>query len=491
LIKNKNNTIAFYISDSIVFDKKDFMIFSVVTSILISFLSFFICANQSISFQELIQKSEKFNEKNKFPTYHNKIASIAGSDKNLQEIITQHAKTTYPIMHKNVLKLISDFLDYKKIYGSDKEKYLYKNMNPNRFIDRLLQKRPLMFMTRSDQYLLRDGRQGYGQFESIGTEYEEDPLLLNNYISYDEMQIAALIGVSVPTFFINNGSRTNKGNPTNKDEHEEQGILIGLIGARFEKKGLMEYEHIIITPEQNTLLRGYGINKNKSLLEKLMYLFFANSSENKKIEIWENFYNEKFPTFAQAQEDTTSTYIPLNATTYFNSSIYKKRMRMVLEPYFIDAQRRGFIANQKVYCRIVGLGLGVWKISNIQANLIFDTCAQILQDYTFDYISDVDFTFFNDLSDDIQQIEFLPSGKSHTIKTHFTSHNTADKLIDQNNQKLLVSMYAWDANAYPGNEYWIGQLSASGDPAAACCSTIPELQNPLINSCLQSNNVHF
>jgi len=58
----------------------------------------------------------------------------------------------------------------------------------------------------------------------------------------------------------------------------------------------------------------------------------------------------------------------------------------------------------------------------------------------------------------------------------------ADRLPPSTEPKLLVASYAWDGNAFPGNEYWEGLIGSSGDPAAVCCSTIGELQNAWINT---------
>ena len=66
-----------------------------------------------------------------------------------------------------------------------------------------------------------------------------------------------------------------------------------------------------------------------------------------------------------------------------------------------------------------------------------------------------------------------------------------DLLASCDQSKLVVSMFAWGGNSYIGNEYWSGYLAASGDPAAGCCSNIPELLNPDIKPRVRGDNVHI
>lgn len=425
----------------------------------------------NVTFSDLVNRSNSFALQIKhFPTIYNRIERIADSDKKIMCEIERQARDVRPIAAYAVKQLITDFLRYKNKYGSLVERSLYAHTGPGTFVDRLLVYRPLMFVNSSDDYLIRgrDGKIRRGGFEFIGTPRERYPLVLKDYLSYDEMAIAALLGVSVPTYFINNGSRTNRGVPALAGTFEESGIYVGLVGARFEKPGYMEWAHIMVTSEQNTAANGYGDVPVKGRRAELLAL-------------WARFYQiPYFYTYEQAAADRTGRFLRL-LNGFFDTVVYKERLKKVLVPFLVDANERGAAAHQKVYCHVVGLGTGVWAVTQRQEEYMFEVYVDILKEYTFTHIADIDFSWFglqgmNGLMDNT-----IVTTAGNNITIHFSKRNPADKLLDANEGKLLVAMYAWDGNAYPGNEYWAGNLAASGDPAAACCSTIAELQNPFIN----------
>lgn len=425
------------------------------------------------AFAVLTEKSQAF----KFPTQANRIATIAGDDVEKQRKIVEQAQATRPILYGPVSTLIQQFLDLKKKNGTAIEKQLYASMDESAFIDRLLINRPLMFMLPSDLYLLKNGQKGSGGFEEIGTQDQKAPLLLKDYLSYDEIQIAALLGVSVPTYFINDGDRNNQAQPAAAGTFEETGIYTGLVGARFERPNRMEWQHMIVTKEQNTSANGYGIEFSGAGIGETQSL----------LSLWSQLYGESFPTFQEAQADTSGRYIPIRTGNYLDSVVYKKRMKMVIEPFLIDANDRGAREGKKVYCHAVGLGLGVWQVVGSQAKFMLEVYADILKTNNFANISDIDFSWFPSAYHSCGGVS--NGGMLGAVKIHFSRRNPAALLTREDKGKLLIAMYAWDGNAYPGNEYWDGQLNASGDPAAACCSTIPELQNPLINSTVSAGNL--
>lgn len=441
-----------------------------------------------VSYATLVRNSKDFETTTcKFPISTHRIATIAAQDTTKQKTIEKHASNVHPILHARVLKLITDFLTYKKQNGSPVEKSLYASMDTNAFICRLITKRPLMFLGKNDSYLLRNKTKGQGQFETIGTSQEKAPLILADYLSYDEMQISALLGISVPTYFINNGSMQNKGVPGAPGSYQEEGVYVALVGARFEKPNHMEWQHMIITPEQNTTQNGYGLTTPAS---------------SSLLSIWSDFYQTKFPTFEEAkqelqEEDQNKTwlfykkYIRLDDTKFLNIEVYKKRLETILLPFLLHANECGQQQNKKVYCRVLGLGLGAWEVSTQQKELMSYLYDRLLNTTHLPNISDLEFIGFGDTVYESFTIEGIANRyhKSSSTGAPADKLNFTNTFTGFHGDKLLVTMYAWDGNAYPGNEYWVGALAASGDPAAACCSTISELQNPLINPCVLTNKV--
>ena len=429
----------------------------------------------------LLARSEEFERSiGRFPTTENRISKFLEK----QEKIAEFAQNVRPLVNSSIIQLIENFIEFKKNYGSTIEKELYHSMNVDKLIDRLLQKRPLTFMTAADDNLLRGGDKATGQFETIGTDSEKAPLILRDYLSYDEMQISALIGVSTPTFFINDGDRFNEGRPSTTPI-EEEGIYTGLVGARFEKPSLMEWQHMIVTPGQNTQENGYGTDADPE------------NPKKKLLDIWSTFYGEKFKTFTEVAKDNSGRYVRLRSNMYFDTYIYKKRLKTVIKSFLIDANTRAQEANKKAYCHLVGLGLGVWQLCKNQAQLMMDVYQEILETTDLPHIANLHFSWFprgikfngHTFNTYDTEAEILFQNETNTISIQFSQRNPAEKLTGNDEGKLLVAMYAWDSNSFPGNEYWEEGLCASGDPAAACSSLIPELQNPYINEHLSHRNL--
>jgi hypothetical protein len=438
-------------------------------------------ANDAV-FHSLTSASEWFNKQIcAFPTNDNRIKAVIEADKQQRQAkiieVIDHAKNTRPIMHVRVLKLCDDFLAYKRKHGSVHEKGVYGDeekilMTREEFIDRLLKMRPMKFMGDVDAYLLRGIKRKSGSgklFETIGTDNESTDnesvgLVLKDYLSYDEMQISALIGVAGGTHFINNGHRTGQdGKRDTTGNHLEQGVFVGLVGARFEKPGFNEWQHMVISSKQRKIDEGLAT-------------------------IWAKFYRQKtIPTTIpeQAQQDTVR-YIKFKIKNddndhFLDSIIYKKRLELVIEPFLFDAERHG-AANKKVYLHIVGLGIGFWAVDKSeQERLMLEVYENLLTKHKFSNISDINFSWFSHQKLGVYNNEDTITANGNNIKVHFSKREPAAKLDPADADKLVVAQYAWDGNAYVGNEYWDGFLAASGDPAAASCSTIPELQNPLIN----------
>jgi len=440
----------------------------------------------------------------KVPTWQS-IQQMLRNDSRNGLLFWQHITEARVLFHSSVAVLLDDFLELKRTIGSEVEKKLYAGMDRNGLINRLITRRPVVFMTSSDGYTLRNGDTSRGGFENIGTDSEANYddkdarlLRLRELMSYDEVAIAALMSQGGPTQFLNSGSRRNLGHYDSTADFERWGIYVGCVGARCERQCVMESRHILVQSEQNTRANGYGPPSEDG------------SSTPTQLSIWAKLYGiEYFPLFEEIDSlgedvpydrlvqdrfmklrDCCAADVPGNM--YLDCHVYRQRMHLTIMPFLCFANEQAAKHGKQAYIHVVGLGLGAWLVHPCQASDQVNIYAEVLRQGRlsgqFDHISDVDFSWF---PDDCNTCGELRDGEDwHGIRIHFSKRDPAAALSDPD--KLLVAQYAWDGNAFPGNEYWVGMLSASGDPAAACCSTISLIHNPDFNKeNLRAHNALF
>lgn len=308
-------------------------------------------------------------------------------------------------------------------------------------------------MTSGDLTVLRDGRNignAAVEWDRVGTQDESlnSHLTFAHYLSYDEIMLGSLLGVSSPSHFINDGDRFNKGRRGKPGDFEPRGIIIGLVAARLERRDRMDSAYIeppVSNPRQHPALH------------QIFRSFFAR---------------------VRGDGSLKTTANPGG----FDVDMYKARMRTTIDILLLEANARAQDAGTKAYIHVVGLGLGVWQIREEQATYYVETFAEALNQlrrFKIKFLGTLDFSWIQVAAATQKQVK--EAAAFHHIDAIFSKRNPAAKLHGDKSRQLLVLSYAWDGNAFPGNEYWMGSLSASGDPAAACMSQISELHNPIIN----------
>lgn len=398
--------------------------------------------------------------------------------------VDKYFEETFIIVDAKLKELIKDFILFKIKYGSEEEKVLFKKfitddkkIKTTEYIQRLYECRPVVFYGRNDMTLDRKGNKSYKQ---IGSKCTDD------YLGYDEIEIASLLSISIYTPFINDGARDNKGQKMKDIEKQEEGIMIGQVGSRFEVEHKMEYRTMVISQKQNTEKNGYGPQPLKGFEDKTFGLselapFYYN-------QIWAKFYNVPyFPTFEQVSGvkpfsdnccadgptlkdymDHISQYIKLGSY-YFNTIVYKNRTKYLANQFLKEASRRAQWTKKYVYCYVVGLGLGAWLYCEEQRKITIESYLELLRENKYPGVKELYFGY----------IKPGQTNSINGIKIRYGTKNPSEPLKDPNG--LLVCNWAFDGNSYIGNEYFLGHLDSSGDPSAACSSYIAYIGNPEIN----------
>lgn len=141
-----------------------------------------------------------------------------------------------------------------------------------------------------------------------------------------------------------------------------------MIGTRLKKPHVMEYEELVITENQNSPKNGFGSNIPNSL-----HTLFSTFYEEKCLD-----YNETVKLKESLPSDDINRFVNLKEGL-FDNYLYYKRLALSFDSLLQEANYRAKCVNKMAYVHVVGLGLGVWRVSPHQGKVFMDTFADRIQ----------------------------------------------------------------------------------------------------------------
>lgn len=217
------------------------------------------------------------------------------------------------------------------ISGSPKEKEIYNGMSACDLVDRLLTKSCVSYYGRNENYLLKSGHQGQGDFSTVGTDKETAPLTMDICLTRDEIKLSGFICIS---------SKVTK---VIKDKSYST-VSIGIPFPCLNREGLFDFEDIMVTRRQNIQEKGYGpINSDKiessdELMARIKYRA-----------IWNTFYGHgwKSSDFTSmnrksmiSKREATRRYLKLPHSVYVDLSKLVRRLSVITIGILAEANKR-------------------------------------------------------------------------------------------------------------------------------------------------------
>jgi len=462
------------------------------------------------------------------------------------------------------------FITYKLSYGYPNEKTYYGRFKSNigAFKASLILKRARVFTNKEDLTLLRKEHSdvmSYLPWDLIGVPKWEVPSTqsrmdifkdwmnkydntahakkwrmleevkakdleqfnLENYMSYDEMELAALMIVAGPTNFYSNCQVLYMNRKYGDEDHVQDGYIVGAIGPRFDKPGYMDWKQMVGSGSSSSQLRAdiYGsrfrlLPAANTAAAKTEYLrmpwfdFFKNTwgawkEEHEIADIKEPW----FAYFGSEKKMDKGKEIKVPVVPV-HRELFKQRLKITYGAY-LDFVHQTILKQKipkKAYVMILPLGGGAWSINGpVQKKQMWPVIENLIAERGYkDTIDTIHFVGFSP-QDEVPTETVHDGIKIFTDPMDLTGKRTYDTIVKTDGKEEIVkrarevnwedtvrfTMYPWDSNALPGNEFFmpsasnwpaysdqgfqmpslISLLQMSGDPAAACCSDITEIQN--------------
>lgn len=356
--------------------------------------------------------------------------------------------------------------------------------NIRAFYRRLVEKRPKAFLQPDDRIV---------RCRENAERKIDLNINLTEYVGYSEIEFGAMLQVFGATQFINKGNRENRGEIGREGTYEKFGYISAIAGMRLEtddpsmerlhvirgerEKARQEYDKSRVSGEKGDFARMKGVNGD-----------FVDGHEL----IWGQFYGQN------SQQQPGS---PAAATGDFNDEVAERRLCISYKKFLAESIASAKQDEKKAHIRITGCGDGAWvgsdqnerqkyrpKVESAIGRAVrraFDELAaeQKLQ------ISAIEFCQHGANGNYLRaftggaQVEVIEGVKIIGSKAKFSDELKASEKRSDGKDTALCVNFAWDGGSYVGNEYWLGEgyFGASGDPAAACCSSIAFSMNPEIN----------